>query len=76
MEFKNRLLFVFDTRCSDTVHKSRSVIIGRDAHQYIVVPMYCTIYYIVQYNIIYCKAKKIFYFYLLERKFTIYSKPA
>ena len=31
---------------------------SRDAQQYIVVPIYCTIYYIVQYNKIYCKAKK------------------
>ena len=31
---------------------------SRDAQQYDVVPIYSTIYYIVQYNIIYCKVKK------------------
>ena len=59
----------------------------RDAQQYIVVPIYCTIDCIVENNIIYCKASKYWNLFLqyivnplnrsiLEFVFTIYRKPA
>ena len=41
------------------------LVLSRAAQQYIVIPIYCTIYFIVQYNIIYCKAKKNIVLFLL-----------